>query len=233
MIQARLTSTRLPGKALLPVAGGSILIHLLNRLRRLPLPVILAVPKDEIDGFEAVKTDPSVILFGGCHQDVLDRYHQVAEKYSLKQLVRVTADNPLTSSRCLLLAMKEHRRRQADLTYVRGLPYGAGAEVISVPALGRAWKKAHTVYDREHVTAFLHRHPGHFRIETLLAPKNYRKNDLRVTVDTSADFERYKSWITAIGLEAGGYLSLKKVIHFNTLSPPLPSEAPSFREKQS
>jgi len=194
IIQARLGSTRLPGKVLLPLAGKPMIARVVERARRVPGldEVVVATTDLPVD-------DPLVdclAMLGvatcrGSEADVLDRYYQAAMVAHADVVVRITADCPLLSPRVsgrVLAELLAHRDLcdYASNAQVRTFPRGLDTEAFTFPALARAHAEAHTPAEREHVTPYLYR-SGKFRLRDVADSLDH--SDLRWTVDTPADFE--------------------------------------------
>jgi spore coat polysaccharide biosynthesis protein SpsF len=189
IVQARLASTRLPGKALAPLGSRTVLEHCLQRMIAggVGRVVLATTERPEDDALEVIASRLGVAVFRGNTNDVLERYADAVARFGFDHIVRVTADNPAVDIQApgrLLTALREH-----DADYVRevGLPYGADAEAITRDALNRAAAEARTAYDREHVTTYIRKHAEDFRIVQLAAPRPLMRPDLRFTIDTRGD----------------------------------------------
>lgn len=194
IIQARMGSTRLPGKVLMPIAGRSLLDHVLGRLDMLKTGarVVIATstaPADEaIEAFSAAR---DVDCFRGSERDVLDRYAACARARSFAHIVRLTADNPFTDIEELDRLIALHLRDRNDYTHAFGqMPVGIGAEIFSNDALQASARDGHAPHHREHVNEYITDHPERFRIGRLVVPAAKVRPDLRLTVDTPQDYER-------------------------------------------
>ncbi|BBM88507.1 hypothetical protein COTS27_00187 [Spirochaetota bacterium] len=154
--------------------------------------------------------------------DVLTRFTEVLTEFSslsgavIKRIVRVTGDNPFISLYCLLTLIRTHIEMKSELSYHSGLPYGAGVEIVSIPALMQAADKATAPYDREHVTPYLHSRPEQFKKIVVPAPEGYVSPHLRVSVDTEADFRNFERRLDR-------YQSIKKS---QSCTPPLRTVIP-------
>jgi spore coat polysaccharide biosynthesis protein SpsF len=193
IIQARMGSTRLPGKVLKALEGKTVLARVVGRVSQANLldEVIIATTdtaKDNaiIEECERLK----VPVFRGDEQDVLDRYHQAAQREKADVIVRITADCPLIDPELLdetisarLKTNADYASNALDRTYPRGLD----VEVFTFQALECAWGQARLPYQREHVTPYLYEHPEEFRILKLRGQRDY--SHLRWTLDTPEDFE--------------------------------------------
>jgi spore coat polysaccharide biosynthesis protein SpsF len=200
VLQARLGSTRLPGKSLAPIAGRSLLARSVERLRaRSGLPVVLAtttLPADDLLAEEAQGLGIDVVR--GPVDDVLARYAVAASALGLDVVIRATADNPAVDLDAPRRTLDMLQRSAADYVVDRGLPVGATVEAMSVTALRRAAGLASTAYDREHVTPFIRRDPRSRALD-LLARLPLRRADLRFTVDTADDLTAMRRLYAELG----------------------------------
>jgi spore coat polysaccharide biosynthesis protein SpsF len=201
-VQARMGSTRLPGKVLEPLAGRPALVRVVERLRAVPAlaeVVVLtsALPQDE-PIVECCRAD-GIPWFRGSEHDVLDRFHRAAQALGAQRLVRVTADCPLIDpevvGRLLDLAAAQPTDAYASVATGavgarsgwRRFPDGLDAETFSAELLATAWREAADPYEREHVTPFIWRRPKRFRVVVLEAEEDMGEE--RWTVDHPADLE--------------------------------------------
>lgn len=199
IIQARMGSSRLPGKILMDIAGRSMLERVVERVRR-------ATRVDEV--VVATSVDPEddqVALFcvrkgiphsRGPNQDVLARYLDAANEHQADVIVRITADCPLMDPGVIdkTVAHFLSQGEEVDFGSNRGkgainrtYPIGMDVEVISCSALERAAIEASQDYEREHVTPYLYEVPGRFRTVSIDSGGDY--GHLRWTVDTKEDLE--------------------------------------------
>jgi spore coat polysaccharide biosynthesis protein SpsF len=165
ILQARMASERLPGKALALVRGRSILEY---RLRRLvasgAAQVVLATTSlSEDDALAAVAEGVDVPVFRGDSADVLDRFVCCAREFRLEQVVRATADNPGVDIEAPGRVLAVMRQEGAEYVREAGLPYGAAVEGVATEALARAAILSRDASDREHVTTFIRRRHDLFR----------------------------------------------------------------------
>jgi len=195
IIQARMGSTRLPGKVLMKLEGVSILSHLIRRLRRCSLidELVLATSEQpENDPLVDLAEREQVRFFRGSEDYVLDRYYQVAKINQPQRVVRVTADCPAIDSGVVDKVIERHRVSGADYvsnTVTRSYPIGCDVEVFSFEALEKAAAEALKPYEREHVTPYIFTNPNLFSIEQVQATASEYSPNLRCCVDTAADFE--------------------------------------------
>ncbi|PNU21156.1 acylneuraminate cytidylyltransferase [Geothermobacter hydrogeniphilus] len=194
IIQARMGSTRLPGKVLKPVGDRPLLGVILRRLERLQSPAEIIVATSELQRDDPVATfclQTGVRCFRGSEEDVLDRYYHCATGYRFSQVVRLTADNPFVDVAELDRLIRRHLASQADYSHsFASLPVGVGAEIFSYQALEESFNHGHLPHHREHVNEFIQERPGRFRIATLNAAPGKHRPDIRLTVDTPEDYRR-------------------------------------------
>lgn len=190
-LQARLGSTRLPGKALLPLGGTTVLQLAMRALARVEACVraLLTEPASELSFAELARAE-GFELFVGSEEDVLDRFCRAAERFGPGTVVRATGDNPLVSPAQVRSLLELHAAQGWELSHYLGPPLGTGVEVIETWALAEAGAAARDPYEREHVTPYLYRHPEAFRVGAIPCPEGWRLPEARVTLDTAADYER-------------------------------------------
>lgn len=195
VVQARMTSTRLPGKVLLEVLGKPMLAFQLERVRRVGLidEIIIATTTNATD--DAVADFARAGGFGvhrGSESDVLDRFKGAIAGTDARAVVRLTADCPLIDPDEIVRVIQRYHDADPVCDYVtngipRSYPAGLDVEIFSREALEIAATEAHDAYDREHVTPFLYRNPERFRLLSVVC-----KPDLsweRWTLDEPGDFE--------------------------------------------
>ncbi len=205
IIQARLGSTRLPGKTLAYIAGRPMLEHVATRARLIPgvSEVVVAtstkVADDAIVEFARRACIPCV---RGSEDDVLDRFRRAAVEVNAEVVVRVTADCPLLDPEVSGLVVDRYLHRRGEVDYVSNVdpptyPDGLDTEVFSRVALEAAWREASELADREHVTSYIRRRPGPFRLDNVLNAQDLSEH--RWTVDTEADLAFMRAVFDAIG----------------------------------
>jgi len=189
ILQARHDSSRLPGKALAPLASTTVLQHCLERLRRSAAgQVVLATtarPAD--DRLAALARGMDISVYRGSRDDVLGRYVSAARSFGFDVVIRATGDNPAVDIDAAERLLRTLEATAAEYACEDGLPVGAGVEAVTAAALARSAALAQDPADREHVTTFIKAHPGLFRIARPIAPAALRRPDLRLTIDTPAD----------------------------------------------
>ena len=191
VLQARLASSRLPGKALLPLAGRTLLGRCLDRLLAADVaPVVLATTTNpEDDSLEAEASARGVRTVRGPDADVLARFVMAADAMDARVVVRATADNPAVDIDAPRRVLARLSATGADYVAEVGLPYGAAVEAVTAPALRRACASADAAADREHVTLAVKRERSRYAVVNTPAPGHLRRPRLRLTVDTPDDFQ--------------------------------------------
>ena len=204
IIQARMGSSRLPGKVLMKSGNGiPLLYHVINQLRhcsKVKNLVIATTTNQEDDEIEKFADNNSVDVFRGKEKDVLDRYFQCAKKYSFSTIVRITADCPLIDPQIVDKVIEQFFSGNYDFatnTLTRTFPIGTDVEVFSFSALKRTWESAQLPSEREHVTPYL-RNERNFKIINVQNDKNI--SSLRLTVDRIEDFELIKQILKNISI---------------------------------
>ena len=190
-LQARLDSTRLPGKSLLLIDEKPLIFRVMEALNCIPADLrILACTEDSISSFKPLAAEAGFEIFAGPKEDVLERYCQVIRRYKITRVIRATGDNPFVFTDAATAINAEALAINADYAGYSGLPYGAGVESVSASALLGAGNEASSPYDREHVCPYLYTHPELFSLHHPLAPLRWQGSNLRLTVDTQEDFDR-------------------------------------------
>lgn len=194
IIQARMGSSRLPGKVLKPIAGKVLLDHVLGRLSLLAYPVKVVVATSDLPQDDAIVQhcqSRGVAVYRGSETDVLDRYYQCACENGFEHVVRLTADNPFTDMEELQRLIEQHLTQHNDYSHSFGsMPLGVGAEIFTFAALEKSVLEGHAPNHREHVNEYIQGHPEVFRVGVLELPAAKRRPDLRLTVDTEDDYQR-------------------------------------------
>jgi len=193
ILQARLDSTRLPGKALLPLNGKPLVLRVMEALNHIEADLrILACPEgSSLSSFAPLAAEAGFQIHAGPKEDVLERYCQVIKRFSIDRVIRATGDNPFVFADAANKINDEAIAHNADYAGYSHLPYGAGVESVSASALLRAGKEASSSYEREHVCPYLYNHPELFRLHRPLAPPLWQDSgSIRLTVDTQEDYDR-------------------------------------------
>ncbi|GAA4388186.1 cytidylyltransferase domain-containing protein [Hymenobacter koreensis] len=206
VIQARMGSTRLPGKSLLPLplpSGPTVLAHVINRARctkGISAVVVATTTLSQDDVLAAAAAEAGAVVFRGSEHDVLDRFCSAAVAFELDVVVRLTADNPAVDPHYVGLAVAHHLANGLDYTLTAGLPLGTNTEVINRTALATAAAQAQQHEEREHVTPYLRRHPELFRSATFTLALPEKVSQLRLTLDFPSDYALLQTLFTSLPL---------------------------------
>lgn len=194
IIQARMSSTRLPGKVLKLLAGKPVLEHVVRRVQQSSYvnKVVVATSVDESDNLiENWSKENNIDCYRGSLNDVLDRFYQVAKLYKAKDILRITADCPAIDYTILDEVIKRHQQGDYDYYSLKGdFPDGLDCTVISYKALSKAWMNAKLDSEREHVGPYIEKHPELFKSGGYEKFKNL--SHLRWTLDEPNDYEFLK-----------------------------------------
>ena len=193
IIQARMRSTRLPGKVMLDLGGETVLARVVRRVQRSTLINIVEVATTTGRSDEKIIDEAArlgVSAFAGSEDDVLDRYWQTSRKSGAEVVVRITADCPVIDPELIDETIHVFLNQQADYasnSIVPSYPRGLDTEVFTAKALEKAWKNASKPYEREHVTPYFYQHPGLFRLASVANKTDY--SQYRWTLDTPEDLQ--------------------------------------------
>ena len=207
IVEARMRSTRLPGKVLLPAAGKPLLELMLERLRRIPgvTDIIIATTHDRsnqviLDLAESM----GIPVFRGDEDDVLKRVLDTARAYRTDVIVEITGDNPLIDPEISHQVISEFLKRGDAVDYVSNdvghhrldwelsFPVGFSTKVFSTRKLAEVAERTHHAVDREHVVNFLVKNAERERIVNVTAQGIYRRPEIRLTLDTPEDYRVIK-----------------------------------------
>jgi spore coat polysaccharide biosynthesis protein SpsF len=203
IIQARMGSTRLPGKVMEKVDDANIVLdYVINQVKfskKIEKIIVATTILPEDDVICEYLDSQKICFFRGSSEDVLDRYYQCAKKFSLNNIVRITADNPLIDPNVIDLIVDEYEKNKCDYasnTIHRTFPYGTEVEVFSFESLEKAWNNAKKNSEREHVTPFMYDSQNGF---VLINTEYYEDlSHLRYTVDRMEDLKLVKKIIENI-----------------------------------
>ncbi len=188
-LQARLNSSRLPNKALLPLAGMTVIEHAMASLIKVKTDLhVLLTDKESQLKLYPLAEKWGFKLFTGPREDVLLRFALAAELYKPDRILRATGDNPLVSAELAEDILSLHKDKRADCSGFTNIPLGTGVEVIETNALFTAEREAVKPYDREHVTPFLYAQQNRFTIYHPQPPSKDILTDVRVSIDTKEDY---------------------------------------------
>lgn len=193
ILQARISSTRLPGKVLKPILGEPMLVRQIERVRRAATidRLVVATSTDTgDDSLAALCARIGVDCVRGSLDDVLDRFCQAAQRHPAEHLVRLTGDCPLADPEVIDAVVRFHIDGGYDYssnTLHPSFPDGLDVEVCRAAVLAEAGREARSAFEREHVTPFIYRRPERYRLGDFRRSPDL--SALRWTVDNPEDFE--------------------------------------------
>lgn len=203
IIQARMGSTRLPGKVLKNLdSDKTVLDYVIQQLRNSKLIDKLVIATTDLEEDEVITKHARVIgieYFRGSSLNVLDRFYNCAKKFSFSTIVRITADCPLIDPQIVDLVIKKFKEQSYDYgtnCFPRTFPYGTEVEVFSFNALERMWKNATMPYEKEHVTPYIKEHNEEFRIFNIKNKKDI--SNYRYVIDVINDLQLVRKIVSNI-----------------------------------
>lgn len=194
IVQARMGSTRLPGKVMRPLLGQPMLAQILHRLgqaTRVDALLVATSTHAADDAIADLAAAVGVDCFRGSEQDVLSRFVGAARRADADLVVRITADCPFVDPQVVDHLLVEHLLAGADYTsntLERTYPHGADVEVFSRTVLETAAAEAAGDWEREHVTPFIWSRPERYRLHQVRAGPELQHPEYRLTVDTEEDY---------------------------------------------
>lgn len=198
IIQARVSSRRLPRKVLkeLPYSSGiTVLGQVMRRLKRCEMLndiIVAATTEKEDDELVSIVQGEGVKCFRGSMEDVLSRFYGACRENDLEIIVRVTSDCPCIDPGIIDFVVERHVSTTVDFTsniLTRTFPHGMDVEVMSFEALEKAHLGARQTFEREHVCPYIYKsHPQMFRISSVEAPERLSAPEIRVTLDVEEDY---------------------------------------------
>jgi len=194
-IEARMTSSRLPGKVLLEASGKPMLELMVERLKRATMIdkiVIATTTNDGDDPIEELAHRLNIGVHRGSEHDVLNRVLGAAQNHDIDVIVELTGDCPLIDPSLIDDCIAAYRRSGVDYCsniLTRAYPIGMDTQVFSTAVLADVAQRTDDPDDHEHVSLFIYRHPEIYSLNNVPAPDDMTWPDLRLTLDTPEDFE--------------------------------------------
>ena len=233
IIQARMSSSRLPGKAMMQIRGLPLLYYVINQVKqskKLDNFVIATTTLPGDDKIASYSRSLGLDTFRGSVMDVMDRYYQCAKKFRASIIVRISSDCPLIDPRVIDDCISKFENSQLDylsntirkengkwIYHLNGFPAGFAVEAYTFDALEKAWKSAKKPSEREHVSFLIKNNPYSFKL------KNFENNEdmsnIRLTVDHKIDFDLIKKIIESF--QKDEIFTMNKVIKFLNQNPEL------------
>lgn len=224
IIQARLGSTRLPGKVLLEIESKPVLFHIVDRIKRVLKIDNIIVATSDLNINSKITSfckENKIDFFVGSEENVLDRFYNAALKHNAKNIIRITGDCPLVDPNLLSKLINYYEKHNFDYC---GIATGAGvagkesifrypdgldAEIFKFSTLENAFKNASTKLELEHVTPYIWGNPEKFKLGVLNSDIDY--SNLRWTLDNFEDFKLIK-WIYSKLYSKKKYFNMLDVI---------------------
>ncbi|MBI9049625.1 MAG: glycosyltransferase family protein [Anaerolineaceae bacterium] len=205
IVQARMNSSRLPGKVLKEISGKPMLLHVINRAQRASAidEIVVATTTDESDdAIESLCHHHDISVYRGSEFDVLDRYYQAAVLSNAEVVIRITADCPLIDPEEIDRTVDAFFNSGVDfaanrLPWGRNVPIGFDTEVCTFAVLEQAWQEAEKPFEREHVMPYIYDVPDRFKV--LLVRREPDFGHCRWTVDTAQDLTFIKKIFDTFG----------------------------------
>ena len=203
IIQARMGSTRLPGKVLLDVTKGKpVLYYVINQLKHcksIEKIIVATTTLQEDDKIVQFCIDNKVSYFRGDSKNVLERHYRCAEKFSFSKIIRMPSDKPLLDPEVVDKVVEVFNSNSYD--YVTNFlpstyPGGTEVEVLSLDSLKKSWEKAILPSEKEHVTNYIYNHRDDFRIFNVINSENL--SNFRWAVDRIEDLRLVREIVSRI-----------------------------------
>lgn len=239
IIQARMGSTRLPGKVAMKLMGQSVLGHIIRRVRTcrdLDEIIVATTKRPEDDAVVREATRAGATVSRGSEHDVLERYYRAAHHYQVDTVVRITGDCPLHDPELLSGMLTRFQELVADgidadylsNTLKRTFPVGLDTEIFTFEALARAQFAATQAYEREHVTPYIYQHPDSFALHDYTNDTDLSRH--RWTLDTPEDLQFVEAVYGHL-YQSGAVFSTAAVLRLLAEAPDLSTVNAHVRQK--
>ncbi len=225
IIEARMTSSRLPGKVLKTVMGKPMLEYLIERLKlvdSLDEIIIATTTNTEDDKIQKFAEEKNILVHRGSEFNVMKRVLEGAKKYKVDIVVKITGDCPIIDPNIVEQCIRIFEKNSIDFLsngHFRSYPDGMDVAVFTYEALEKSFSLTHDKLDLEHVTLHMRNNPEIFRSIYLLAPPNLHWPELGLTLDEIGDYELIKKIIEHFGKDC--IFSCEKVINYLKKEPDL------------
>ena len=216
IIAARMTSTRLPGKVMLPLSGKPVLEHLVDRVKEAELfsKIVIATSSDPKNAAIVETAEHCCVgCYQGDEEDVLSRFVYIMRKSKAENCVRFCADNPLTDMETTSKMIELHLEHRLDYTCVKGLQLQLGlTEVLSRRAIEVSYAEGKDPQYRQHITLFVRENAERFKIMTIKPDPLIHQAPFRLTLDYAEDYELLQ--IVFNRLYDGKAIKFRRVLEF-------------------
>ncbi|BAE52610.1 cytidylyltransferase domain-containing protein [Paramagnetospirillum magneticum] len=210
-IEARMTSSRLPGKVLLPAQGRPMLARMVERLKMVPSldGIVVATTVNATDDpIEALAAELGIGCWRGSEDDVLKRVLDAAHAFEADVIVELTGDCPLIDPAIVETCVQAYRAAGVDyLSNVqeRSFPIGMDTQVFATAILDDVARRTDDPTDHEHVSLYIYRHPELYSLKNVAAPPELRDPELRLTLDTPQDYQLIDQVFAALLPQGPGF----------------------------
>lgn len=194
IIQARTNSSRLPAKIMLDLAGKTLLERVYDTVSSSDKinQIIIATSREKSDDIVVKKLKQlNISFFRGELNNVLKRFYDATQQYPAKNIIRITADNPLMDAKIIDALVSHYESSKSDYSMFSNAIYGLSAEVFSYDALKKAYLNADDDYSKEHVTPYI---KNNSKTGIIDISKKYKQPQLSVTVDTLDDYMKMQNF---------------------------------------
>ncbi len=198
VVQARMSSTRLPGKILKPILGKSLLSRMIERLQMIRHTATIVIATSDAEQDDIIETEATAIgvpCFRGSLNNCLDRHYQAGKKYDADVVIKIPSDCPLIDPRIIDLVLDYYFEHEGEYDFVNNLhpatwPDGNDVEIMTMACIEKAWKEASRPLELEHTTPYIWENPDKFRIANIAWPSglDYSMSH-RFTIDYPEDYE--------------------------------------------
>lgn len=205
VIQARMGSSRLPGKVLADIGGFPQIEFLVRRIKSAKFlgRLVLATTHHDADDFVAtLGKQLKVPVVRGPEEDVLSRFMMALETFPADIVVRVTGDNPLTSPEIFDIVVGHLIKEDLDYVHSPDAPYGGAVDAFKASALKICSDSTDSGFDREHINGYILKNMSAFQTEVAPLPEEWCRSDVRITVDTPEDQASIRELVARLGPRA-------------------------------
>lgn len=222
IVQARMASTRLPGKVMLPLVGQPLLVRMVERVQAATLSgtvIVATSTKPEDDVLAELCHDKDLLCYRGDPEDLLDRHYRAGQALEATTVIKIPSDVPLIDPRIIDRVIAYYLAHEGTFDYVSNLhpasyPDGNDVEIMTMPALETAWREATRALEREHTTPYFWENPARFSVgnvswETGL---DYSMSH-RWTIDYPADYDFINAIYDAL-YAPGSHFSLEDILAY-------------------
>ncbi len=201
VVQARMSSTRFPGKILKPILGKSLLARMIERLRMIRHKATIVIATSDSDQDDIIEAEAQAIgvpCFRGSLNNCLDRHYQAGKKFGADVVIKIPSDCPLIDPRIIDLVLGRYFVHEGEYDFVNNLhpatwPDGNDVEIMTMACIEKAWKEATRPLEIEHTTPYIWENPDIFKILNVTWPVGFDYSmSHRFTIDYPEDYEFIK-----------------------------------------